>query len=409
MKKRVLILIPNLGRGGAQTVFRQQLTHLSSKYEVFGCVFNWDDSFSTDRADRTIYSLEVRAGKTIFAKALNFFSRVRRLNKLKKELNIDLCISHLEGADYVNILSQSNDRSICWIHGSKHYDQNINGLVGGIRKRILIPFLYRRASQIITVSKEIKTELIKVFNIPDQQIQTVHNGFNLTSIAELKNAPLRDDYSELKKNPVLITHCRLALQKNLTGLLMVVSEVMKIKKIKLVILGDGELRDELLTLSKNLNLKTFSIWENEKWNSDYDVFFMGHISNPYPFLKNSSLYIMTSDWEGFPLALCEALACELPVISSDCYTGPREILAPSLNIDKRVTECYYGEYGMLMPFINSKSKNILNVWSLTILNFLENKQLQDTYKMQGRKRVADFDITESTSATVRAIEDFLTS
>src|SRR5688572_32361440 len=135
---KILLIIPNLGRGGAQQVFRDQLQFYSQYYETKGCVFNFDDSFNDDKTPNII-SLNVPAGSNFFSKLVCFCKRIIALRKLKKLYAFDFCISHLEGADYVNLLSRRKEKVICWIHGSRIFDENIEGVLGVIRKKIMIP------------------------------------------------------------------------------------------------------------------------------------------------------------------------------------------------------------------------------------------------------------------------------
>ncbi|NEO02748.1 MAG: glycosyltransferase family 4 protein, partial [Moorea sp. SIO3I7] len=82
---------------------------------------------------------------------------------------------------------------------------------------------------------------------------------------------------------------------------------------QILIIGEGQLRPELLALINRLNLSN-------------RVVLVGRLSNPFPVLKKSEFFVMASRWEGFPMAHCEALACGLPVIATDCLTGPKEII-----------------------------------------------------------------------------------
>src|SRR5260221_1784610 len=107
MKKRILIIITNLCRGGAQREFRQQLKYLSDSFEAIGCVFNWDGAFEEDKAANVV-SLNVEGGVTWVDKTYHFVQRIIRLRELKRKNGIDISISHLEGADYVNLLSKDS-------------------------------------------------------------------------------------------------------------------------------------------------------------------------------------------------------------------------------------------------------------------------------------------------------------
>jgi glycosyltransferase involved in cell wall biosynthesis len=402
--KRLLLLIPNLGRGGAQQVFRDQLQFYSKHFNTIGCVFNWDDAFKDDHSENII-ALNIPAGKNLVSKIYYFWKRVYALKKIKREYNISYSISHLEGADYVNLLSKGKEKVICWIHGTKKFDANIEGILGSIRKKILIPITYKRSDLIVSVSEGIRQELIKDFGTSENKIQTIYNGFRLEEIYENASHNLDPSIEALfAAKTVLITHCRLSRQKNLFALIDIFNAVRHHPGIKLMILGDGELKDNLLEYCKTLNFSVYSIWNPAlSFNDEYDIYFLGYERNPYPFLHRAALYLMTSSWEGFPLSLCEAMACGVPALSSDCYTGPREIINPELKSSQPIREPIVSPYGILMPLADNKKT--IQIWASEIVATLNNPKLCRELKLTGKKRVQRLDKKEITSQWLSLLHD----
>lgn len=400
---KLLVIIPNLGRGGAQQVFRDQLQLYSTHFQTLGCVFNFDDSFKDDQGPN-ILSLNVPAGKNILSKIVCFFKRIVALRKIKREYNISVCISHLEGADYVNLLSKRKEKIICWIHGSKASDENIEGVLGILRKKFLLPLTYRLSDKIVTVSDGIRLELVKHFGIPPTKITTIYNSFILGDIFDKAEKSLAANFQELfSHESVLITHCRLSRQKNLFALIDIYVATKSQCQAKLMILGDGELREEILQYCITNNLSVYSMWEsNAQFDSDFDIYFMGYERNPYPFLNRATLYVMTSSWEGFPLSLCEAMASGVPVMSSDCYTGPREIISPGLDSKQPVLQPLIAPFGVLMPLA---TKETIKVWSDTLCAILKDTDLQRQLKEKGKERVLAFDRKNISSQWLNLIEE----
>lgn len=390
MKKRILILIPNLGAGGAQRVFHQHLTILSSEFDVTGCVFNWDGTFEYDRKV-CIVSLDVPAGKTLIQKVRNFFLRVKRLKEIKAAKKIDIAISHLEGADYVNLLSAVGEKSICWIHGSKSKDGNIKGLIGFLRVNVLMPFLYKRADHIVSVSGGVALDFSRyVSKIKSSSV--IYNGFNVQQIRsnaeKLTNGV--DEFMSLEGVRTIVTHCRLASQKNLTLLIACAEQLLKNdKSLKLIIIGDGDLRRELIAKGKSFGLNVWTVWGKDGTVKDANVIFTGHLSNPFPFLKNASLYVMTSLWEGFPLSLGEALACDLPVVAGDCEAGPREILAPEISSNYKIDSPHFGTFGVLLPIGTENEISIVSIWSSTLMKLIYDDKILNQYRERAKIRIAD--------------------
>jgi glycosyltransferase involved in cell wall biosynthesis len=404
-EKKILLIIPNLGRGGAQKVFHQQFLGLAGTFKVMGCVFNFDEAFPEDQAEN-ILSLNVPKGKNFFTKFWNFILRVIRLRKLKKQYQIDVSISHLEGADYVNILSRRNDKVICWIHGTKKYDENISGLLGLFRMKFLLPVLYKNADQLVTVSQGIAQELSVHLKAPSSFFKTIYNGFDSGKITSLCEEGLNNDFSSLfKKSKIVITHCRLSRQKNLETLLFIFSKLSHRKEVKLIILGDGELRNHLIGFSRQQGLITWSCWDEKVLDESAEVYFIGQQQNPFKFLGQASIYVMTSDWEGFPLALCEAMAIGLPVIAPDCHTGPREIIAPEITTLKQPVEVVIKtNLGTLMPLAKKTSAQLWASEIDTLINELgANGKQNNTFAVDRIKEFSDEKMLLQTTQLIREL------
>jgi glycosyltransferase involved in cell wall biosynthesis len=388
IKKKILLIIPNLGFGGAQRVFYDLSNCLSSNFEVFECVFNFDDGHAYPSTNK-IFSLDVPGGNTSAQKAWYFFKRILRLKKLKKKLQVDYAISHLEGADYINILSVSKEKVIVCIHGSKKYDEAISGAVGWVRKKILIPIIYNRADKIVTVAEGIKDELIKFFGIKNEKLTIINNGFNVRNINEKGTESFPDEYNCIFTKPVLITHGRIAKEKDHRFLIKLLAHPLLRGKVNLVIIGTGPLLQELVDYSISLDHKTYLRLENQPIEEEnFDVFFLGFQSNPFQFLKRASVFVFPSLFEGFPLALVEAMVCGLPAISRNCPYGPGEILNPDKSfIDSKL----YASYGILISN-NLPSEIDIQLWAESISDLLQKTQLKSNYQMQSIKRSNLLDI-----------------
>ena len=401
--KTIAIIIPNLGPGGAQQVFRAQIRFLRDVYHVLPVVFNRSGMTDQDQS-LNCYFLDVPAGKTAFGKAFNFVLRILKFRLFKKRNKVDLSISHLEGADYVNILSGIS-RTIIWVHGSKTHDRKIGGTLGWLRKRIMIPWLYGRSDTIVTVSKGLQDELTNDFSLPVEKICVVHNGLRIGDIEALASGALPDRYVPVFRDHfVIVTHCRFAAQKNLESLIAIIGSLKDQIKIRWVILGDGELRNALIDQCAGIGVKIHTVWQSKDPAYDETVYFPGYIEQPYTFLKNASLYIMTSAWEGYPLSLIEALACKLPVMSSDCYTGPAEIIGIREG-ESAKTYPYYGLCGVLMPVIEGPNdKERVELWRNEILALSSNLRIIAEFRLAAANCARGFSDHMSNEKTLAVVE-----
>jgi glycosyltransferase involved in cell wall biosynthesis len=170
-----------------------------------------------------------------------------------------------------------------------------------------------------------------------------------------------------------------------------------------MILGDGESRDDLIKYGRSHNLGIYSVWESAlTFNVEYDVYFMGYERNPYPFLHRAKLYLMTSSWEGFPLSLCEAMATDVPVVSSDCFTGPREIIHPELDANQPIQQPVVAPYGVLMPLAKSDT---IQSWTDTIIALLNDDSLRNKLVKSAKERVTAFDRKKVSAQWLDLIEE----
>ena len=201
---------------------------------------------------------------------------------------------------------------------------------------------------------------------------------------------LENEYKDIFAKPVVITSGRLNKQKGHWHLIRSFFEVkQKIPDAKLVFLGEGELKNYLANLALELGIEK-------------DVHFLGFQKNPFKFISRSKIFAMSSLYEGFPNALAEAMACGVPIVSSDCLSGPREILAPDEFEEETID---YGinkdRYGVLTPVCDGirydaedAITNEEKVMAGHIIKLLEDKELAKYYGSQSLQRIEDFNIKE---------------
>lgn len=170
--------------------------------------------------------------------------------------------------------------------------------------------IFSRTS-LLAVSKGIALELSRMPDFNKHLVETIYNPFNFGLIQEKS---FIGDKAGLPEN-YIITVSTLTERKRIERVIKTLPEIIASQKnIKLLILGEGHLRDELATLVNSLALTE-------------QVVFLGFQSNPYFYIANARLLMLTSDSEGLPTVIIEALALGTPVVSTDCPTGPNEILS----------------------------------------------------------------------------------
>ena len=359
--KNVLLIIPELENGGAQVSILKLGRILSERYSVHLCVFHTQVKTQYPSHVRII-DLETPPTSNVFKKVFNWYKRFLSIREIKRNQKISVSISYLEGANYLNIISRRNEKVVASIRGSKTNDRQIDGLLGKLRKGFLIPWLYRKADTVVTVSRGLEYEMISDYNIDSGKIITIPNFYDLRYIHQQAQQRLPQDYQHLFDKPVLVHSGRFHQQKEHLKLLEVFCLVRHQVDCRLLLLGDGELKADIKNQAQSLELV---VTDDAK---PADVCLLGFQQNPFQFVARANLFVFTSSWEGFPNALAEAMICGTPVISTDCPTGPRELLAPGTNITYQTTEPEETPYGWLMPLL--KDQRAINHWAETVTRLL---------------------------------------
>ena len=183
----------------------------------------------------------------------------------------------------------------------------------------------------------------------------------------------------------------------------------KIPHIKLLILGDGLLREKIIKNAEHEKLKVYDGMDitTGKAIDDEDIILLGFAKNPFPYLKRSIIFLKSSLYEGFPNVIIEAMSCGLPVVSSDCASGPREIISPDSNILSKAKTVDYAEYGVLTPVAGEDvtDEKYADYAAQAIADLLTNEQMMENYKRKSLKRAADFDVKNIISQWIELIEE----
>lgn len=343
-------------------------------------------------------------GKSFLSKLCIFIKRLVKLYNINKKYKFDYIISFGMTSNIISIIvfkygKVKCKRIIITEHNVKSIENNIGKSIKTLIYNKVYNFfirkLYNKADNIVSVSKYIGLDLIKNYGIKKEKICTIYNGVNKELIDSLKYEALSDSEYEIFKNPVIINVGALSLQKGQWYLIKIMPELKKkIPNLQLVILGQGSYYDKLSNLIQSLNLQG-------------SVHLIGEKSNPYKYMYNADIFVLTSLYEGFPNVLVEAMSVELPIVSVDCKSGPRELLNENINIDieDRYILC---DYGILVPDLfkinvfNLEKKQIL---LQAILEIMENNKLREYYRQKSRYRIKNFTAEKMTEQYINILKN----
>jgi glycosyltransferase involved in cell wall biosynthesis len=188
---------------------------------------------------------------------------------------------------------------------------------------LLAKLFYPWADSIVAVSQGVAKDLATTTGLPQQRIQTIHNPIIRPELFEKAKEPADHPWFNPGEPPVILGVGRLVEQKDFPTLIRAFAIVRQAQPARLVILGSGKEREKLNALVKELAIEN-------------DVAFLGFAQNPYAYMAKASVFVLSSIEEGLPTVLIEAMAVGTPVVSTNCESGPDQILDN-------------GKYGELVP------------------------------------------------------------
>jgi glycosyltransferase involved in cell wall biosynthesis len=307
-KIKLLIVAQHLEGGGAEKILFRLILNFYKEMEIT-LVTLYDRGRYLEEA-RSLDGVDYECIHAEKGNTINFVTRLRKIIRNKKPDRVlsflyyqnILTYLALTGWNIPFILSERSNHRIYLTSSLKHR----------VWKWILQK-AYRLARTIITVSEESKSAIISDFKSTPEKVHTIYNGLSFPLLDKLMKEPVTDfDFSEDVKYVIAVGS--LSQAKNypllISGFSILHSHH---ENTELIIIGKGEQESRIkgLVVQKGLGGK---------------VHFMGYCSNPYKYLKKATCYVLSSSWEGFPNSLLEAMYINGHVISTDCPTGPSEII-----------------------------------------------------------------------------------
>lgn len=358
--KNIAILVPTLNKGGAERVAANLSIEFSKYYNVYVIVHTGEDIIYPYGGK--LIDLQLPPQDGIFNKVCTLIKRVRKVREIQRKYKIDYTISHLPPSNNVNIFARGHGKVITYVHTMM--DTNVKNFW---MKRIREVVNERLSDKVICVSECVRQNMIKNFGLKVDKVTTIYNFIDVNNIK--KNFFYNKESNEMQ----IVTMGRMTTQKGQWHLIRAMKKVcMEFPCAKLVIMGEGELKERLMNLSKKLGLEK-------------NICFYGYLANPYEIISKSSVYVSSSNVEGLPMALIEAARCGVPIISTDCDAGCREILAPHTSIERKTSKIEYAKYGILVPICKDYEYEELklsaqeNVMAEAILKLLKDPILRKNY------------------------------
>ena len=377
MKYLIIISSFKMGGGAERSVALRTKELMNDGHDVFLLTFyKEEDEYEYQATD--VICLNEKLVDNPISRLLKLFSRARMIKKIIKKLSPDVVVSYMEDSNFPLMLRRKRKDTKYIVNIRCFPSQQYRGFYGFVYKR-MIKFLYPRADFVYVNSKMLKKDMVENYKLKEERVVVKYNKIDLLKIYEKSNEEIEALNQEMfEKNKIIINVGRFTQDKGQDYLIKAFEIVQeKIPEAKLIFLGEGEYKKHIDTLLT------------------FGISCFGNVKNPFKYMKQSKLFVFTSLTEGFPNVILESLACGLPVISTDCYSGPREILAPDTDFSLKTHKAEYGKYGVLVPtFERNEDKGIeqrkIMLLADVIIDMLENEEKRQEYSRKSIERAGDF-------------------
>lgn len=321
MRPDIAFFIPSMNGGGAEKMMLALANHYALAGKTVDLVLVNKEGQYLQHVSSLVRVVDLKSHRTLAS-----LPRLVRYLKEEKPMTMLSALTHaniaavlarkLSGEDFRLVVSQ---RSLV------ARQRNIKRFV----YNKVVGWFYNSSDGVVAISEGVKEDMVEALSVRRELIHTIYNpAYSEVNVERSREEAGHPYFNSENKCPVVLAVGRLVEVKGFDSLIRAFSLVRKNTDVRLIILGEGPLRKKLQGLIDSLDL-------NEV------VSMPGFVENPYSYMKNADLFVLASLSEGFGNVLVEAMACGTPVVSTNCPTGPAEILEG-------------GKWGRLVPVNNSE-------------------------------------------------------
>ncbi len=308
-RKPIAFFLPSVRGGGAQRVIVNLVQGITERGIPVDVVLATAQGVFLDQLPAAARLVDLRAHRLVRS-LLPLAAYLRR--ERPRYLVSSMSHANLIALWAARLARQSTPVMVTVHNTMSQSTQEQGGLGGAMSSRMLRTF-YPWARSVVAVSRGAADDLARTSGLPRERVEVVYNPVITPEVlAQARQVP---DHPWLAAGqpPVVLGVGRLTRQKDFPTLIRAFAEVRRRRPVRLIILGEGEERPQLEALVRQLDVAG-------------DVELPGFRDNAMGYMARSALFVLSSAWEGLPTVLIEALAAGTRVVSTDCPSGPREIL-----------------------------------------------------------------------------------
>ena len=318
---RIAFFVPSLNVGGAQRVTINLANGLASRGFHVDLLLSYRTGGLLDEVSNSVNIVDLR---TPLLPVIGIGASIPAIVQYLRRENPRILFSAMTFANVISICAQNLSATETELVVVEH---DTYGMENSRKQQYVSKvagYLYPLSSQVFAVSEGVATSVTEKTMVGPTHVSVMYNPIRTTAIRHESQASIEHEWLQSAELDVILTVGRLEEQKDLPTLLRSFKRVYEQKSnTRLLIAGEGSKRQELQTLVAELDL------------SDV-VSLPGFVENVYSYMDQADLFVLSSRHEGLPTVLIEALTCGCPVVSTDCPSGPSEILER-------------GQYGSLVP------------------------------------------------------------
>ncbi len=366
MQKKIKLVFfhPYSSLGGADNSLGRLISNLNKRY--FSITFvSLKKSILQNKIDNKIQFINLNSNRAIFN--VIALRRILEQNIQSRKYEKVILISNQNFANIISYLSSIKLHKIKKIFIERNHLDELDyyeGILKFVKRKIikiLMKYTYKKADKVVAICKELSKDLSAHVK---RSVITIYSPSNDKKIFKLQHSKI--NFKFLKNKIYIINVSRFSEYKGQMDILRAICPILKYKNnLILILIGYGEYKKKLLNFIKNNNISG-------------KVKIIDNCNNPYPYIKKSNLFVFSSNYEGFPNVINEALMLDTPVISSNCKSGPKEMLLNGRGGDFYPKKDYITLRKLIEKFLKNpkKLKNKMKIAKKELWKFTINRHVK---------------------------------